>query len=125
MDSKDYKIMIVDDSKLARKKLKDCLALLEYTNVIEAADGDEAVSLYKEQEPKLVFMDIVMPKMFGTDAVKGIIDVDANAVIVMISSVGTKKHVQESIKAGARDFIFKPFTASRVSEILKRYNEGE
>ena len=123
MDSKDYKIMIVDDSKLARKKLKDCLALLDYTNVIEAEDGEEAVSLFKKERPNLVFMDIVMPKMFGTDAVKGIVDADENAIIVMLSSVGTKQHVQESIKVGARDFIFKPFTASRVSEILQRYNQ--
>ena len=123
MDSKDYKIMIVDDSKLARKKLKDCLALLNYTNVIEAADGDEAVSLFKQEKPNLVFMDIVMPKMFGTDAVKNIVDLDEEAIIVMLSSVGTKTHVQESIKVGARDFIFKPFTASRVAEILERYNQ--
>ena len=123
MDSKDYKIMIVDDSKLARKKLKDCLALLNYTHVIEAADGDEAVSLFKQEKPNLVFMDIVMPKMFGTDAVKNIVDLDEEAIIVMLSSVGTKKHVQESIKVGARDFIFKPFTASRVAEILERYNQ--
>lgn len=123
MDSKEFKIMIVDDSKLARKKLKDCLALLNYTNVIEAEDGDEAVSLFKEEKPNLVFMDIVMPKMFGTDAVKGIVDADENAIIVMLSSVGTKKHVHDSIKAGARDFIFKPFTASHVSEILERYNQ--
>ena len=123
MDSKDYKIMIVDDSKLARKKLKDCLALLNYTNVIEAADGDEAVSLFKQEKPNLVFIDIVMQKMFGTDAVKNIVDLDEEAIIVMLSSVGTKKHVQESIKVGARDFIFKPFTASRVAEILERYNQ--
>ncbi|OLA21564.1 MAG: hypothetical protein BHW17_07870, partial [Dorea sp. 42_8] len=106
-----------------RKKLKDCLALLNYTNVIEAADGDEAVSLFKQEKPNLVFMDIVMPKMFGTDAVKNIVDLDEEAIIVMLSSVGTKKHVQESIKVGARDFIFKPFTASRVAEILERYNQ--
>lgn len=123
MDSKDFKIMIVDDSKLARKKLKDCLALLEYTNVVEAEDGDEAVSLFRKEKPNLVFMDIVMPKMFGTDAVKGIVEADENAIIVMLSSVGTKKHVQDSIKAGARDFIFKPFTASHVSKILERYNQ--
>ncbi len=123
MDSKDFKIMIVDDSKLARKKLKDCLALLEYTNVLEAEDGDEAVSLFRKEKPNLVFMDIVMPKMFGTDAVKGIVEADENAIIVMLSSVGTKKHVQDSIKAGARDFIFKPFTASHVSKILERYNQ--
>lgn len=123
MEAKDFKIMIVDDSKLARKKLKDCLAMLNYTNIIEACDGEDAVDIFREERPNLVFMDIVMPKMFGTDAVKGIIEVDEEAVVIMLSSVGTKKHVQDSIKAGAKDFIFKPFTASHVSEVLEKYNE--
>lgn len=122
MDAKDFKIMIVDDSKLARKKLKDCLAVFDYTNIIEAKDGDEALKKYKEVRPDLVFMDIVMPRMFGTDAVRKIIEINEEAVIIMLSSVGTKKHVQDSLKAGAKDFIFKPFTASHVSEVLERYN---
>lgn len=122
MDCKDFKIMIVDDSKLARKKLKDCLGLFEYTNVIEASNGEQAVSLFEKEKPNLVFMDIIMPKMFGTDAVKNIIEADKNAVIVMLSSVGTKKHVQDSLKAGAKDFVCKPFTASSVLEVLERYN---
>jgi len=123
MDTKDFKIMIVDDSKLARKKLKDCLAVFDYTNIIEAQDGDEALMKYKEEKPNLVFMDIVMPRMFGTDAVRGIVEADEDAIIIMLSSVGTKKHVQDSLKAGAKDFIFKPFTASHVSEVLEKYNK--
>lgn len=122
METKDFKILIVDDSILVRKKLRDCLAMFDYTNVIEAQDGDEALTKYKEEKPNLVFMDIVMPKLFGTDAVKAIIDIDENANIIMLSSVGTKKHVQDSLKAGAKDFIFKPFTASRVSEVVEKYN---
>lgn len=122
METKDFKILIVDDSILVRKKLRDCLAMFDYTNVIEAQDGDEALTKYKEEKPNLVFMDIVMPKLFGTDAVKAIIDTDEHANIIMLSSVGTKKHVQDSLKAGAKDFIFKPFTASRVSEVVEKYN---
>ncbi|MBO5279183.1 MAG: response regulator [Lachnospiraceae bacterium] len=122
MDSKNFKILIADDSLLARKKLKDCLASLDYTNIIEAKDGTEALEQYKSEKPDLVFMDIVMPKQFGTDAVKDILTENSEAVIIMVSSVGTKKYIQDSLKAGAKDFISKPFTSSQVLSVLERYN---
>lgn len=122
MDSKIYKILIADDSLLARKKLKDCLASLGYTNIIEASDGIEALEQYQSEKPDLVFMDIVMPKQFGTAAVTDILAGNPEAVIVMLSSVGTNKYVQDSLKAGAKDFISKPFTSSQVISVLERYN---
>lgn len=123
MDSKDFKILIADDSLLARKKLKDCLTSLGYTNVIEAQDGNDAVVQYREGQPNLVFMDIVMPKQFGTDTVKDILTENPEAIIIMVSSVGTKRYIQDSLKAGAKDFISKPFTSSQVSSVLERYNQ--
>lgn len=122
MDSKNFKILIADDSLLARKKLKDCLASLDYTNIIEAADGIEALEKYKSEKPDLIFMDIVMPRQLGTDAVTDILAENPEAVIVMLSSVGTKKYIQDSLKAGAKDFISKPFTSSQVVSVLERYN---
>lgn len=122
MDSKNLKILIADDSLLARKKLKDCLASLDYTNIVEAADGAEALEQYKSEKPDLVFMDIVMPKRFGTDAVKDILTEDSKAIIIMVSSVGTQKYIADSLKAGAKDFISKPFTSSQVLSVLERYN---
>lgn len=123
MDSKDFKILIADDSLLARKKLKDCLTALGYTNTIEAQDGTDAITQYRNERPNLVFMDIVMPKQFGTDTVKDIITENPEAIIIMLSSVGTKRYIQDSLKAGAKDFISKPFTSSQVSAVLERYNQ--
>ncbi len=123
MDSKDFRILIADDSLLARKKLKDCLAALGYTNTIEAKDVTDALTQYRNEKPNLVFMDIVMPKQFGTDTVKDIITENPEAIIIMLSSVGTKRYIQDSLKAGAKDFISKPFTSSQVSSVLERYNQ--
>lgn len=122
MDSKDFKILIADDSLLARKKLRDCLSRLGYTNIMEATDGAEAIAQYRIGAPDLVFMDIVMPKQFGTDTVRDIITENPAAIIIMLSSVGTKRYIQDSLKAGAKDFISKPFTSSQVSAVLERFN---
>lgn len=122
MDSKNFKILIADDSLLARKKLKDALSALGYTDIVEAKDGNDALSVYRSEKPNLVFMDIVMPKQYGTDTVKDILDENPDAVIVMVSSVGTKSYIQDSLKAGAKDFIAKPFTSSQLLAILERYN---
>lgn len=122
MDSKNSKILIADDSLLARKRLRDCLVSLGYENILEAQDGAEAVEQYHKENPDLVFMDIVMPKQFGTDTVKEIIATNPEAIIIMLSSVGTKKYVEDSLKAGAKDFIPKPFTSSQVSAVLERFH---
>lgn len=122
MNPSAYKILIVDDSLLARKKLKDCLAGLDYTNVIEATDGESAVELYRTEQPALVFMDIVMPKKYGIDALKEIKSLNKDAVVVMLSSTGTKSNITDAVKAGASDFMTKPFTIRQVYDVLEHFN---
>lgn len=123
MDAKDYKILIADDSLLARKKLRICLTELGYLNVIDAKDGAEAVALYQREKPNLVFMDIVMPNQYGIDALKEIIAMDPDAMVVMVSSSNTKDCIKDSIKAGADEFISKPFTRSQLSAVLEKFNK--
>lgn len=123
MEHKDYKILIADDSLLARKKLKDCLSTLGYTNVLEAEDGQSAVDIYTKEFPDLVFMDIVMPHKFGIDALKEIMNINSSAKVVMLSTTGTKSNMAKSIKAGASDFLLKPYTKNQVSQILQHLNE--
>jgi len=123
MNPSEFKILIVDDSLLARKKLRNCLAGLDYTNVIEAADGESAIELYRNENPALVFMDIVMPKKYGIDSLKEIKTINKDAVVVMLSSTGTKANVTDAIKAGANDFLTKPFTIKQVYEVLDHFNK--
>ena len=122
MEAKEFKILVADDSLLARKKLITNLNELGYNNIFEAADGEEAVNKYKEEQPNLIFMDIVMPKQYGLDALKEIMDINPNVIVIMVSTTGTKKNITDALKVGAADFILKPFTKSQITAVLQRYN---
>lgn len=124
MKLKDLKVLIADDSVLARKKLKDCLIGLGCVTVLEVTDGQSAVNTYKEELPDIVFMDIVMPVKTGLEALPEIIDYNPSAKVVMISSTGTKANITVAVKAGAFDFLLKPFTTYQVKEILSKLSEG-
>jgi len=107
------KILLVDDAVFMRARCGKLLA--EYGHdVHEAADGSEAVQKYRTLKPDLVLMDITMPVMDGITAVKEIIKLDPAARIIMCSALAQKAMVMESIKAGAKDFIVKPYEPERV-----------
>lgn len=97
MSENSLKILICDDSMLMRKKLKDSLTLCGPFDILEATDGQKAVDTYKEKNPDLVFMDIVMPVKDGIQAVSEIKDFDENAKVVMASSSGTKENLKKAI----------------------------
>ncbi len=113
-------ILIVDDAEFIRTLLKDILSGNGHHVIGEAANGDEAVMKYIDLKPDLVTMDIVMPKSTGIEAVKAIIAEDPEACIVMISALGQQKLVMESIRAGATDFIVKPFDEKTVVEVINK-----
>ena len=114
------KVLIVDDAAFMRMMIKDILSKNGYEVVGEAENGLKAVEKYKELSPDLVLMDITMPEMNGIDAVKNIKAIDPGAKIVMCSAMGQQAMVIESIQAGARDFIVKPFQADRVLEAVRK-----
>lgn len=108
------KILCVDDAAFMRMMVKNTLSSNGYTDVYEAADGLQAVEKYDELHPDLVIMDITMPNMDGLEALKTIKGKDPNAAIVMCSAMGQEAMVVEAIKAGAKDFIVKPFKPDRI-----------
>jgi two-component system chemotaxis response regulator CheY len=113
-------VLIVDDAIFMRTMIADILESAGFEIVGEASSGVEAVERYKELEPDLVTMDIVMPDMGGIDAVREIMKVDPNARILIVSAMGQQGLVVEAIQAGARDFVVKPFQPSRVVEAVQR-----
>ena len=114
------RVLIVDDAAFMRMMIKDILCKNGYEVAGEAENGLKAVEKYKELTPDLVLMDITMPEMNGIDAVKNIKAIDPGAKIVMCSAMGQQAMVIESIQAGARDFIVKPFQADRVLEAVRK-----
>src|SRR5512136_1381472 len=97
-------IMVVDDALFMRKKCAQVLSQNGY-NVLEAANGAEAVSKFKESKPDGVLLDITMPDMDGIQALKEILKVDPNARVAMCSAMGQQSMVIEALKSGARDFV--------------------
>jgi two-component system chemotaxis response regulator CheY len=120
------KILICDDSILMRKKLRESLNSCGSFEILEATDGEKAVKIYKEEKPALVFMDIVMPVKDGITAVSEIKEFDKKAKVVMASSSGTKEHLKKAIKAGAFEFIQKPWEQEQITRIVKNLDrKGE
>lgn len=124
MTLESIKILICDDSILARKKLKDFLVSIGCTQILDAADGQMAIDIYKEKRPDIVFLDIVMPVKNGISAVKEIIAFDSEAYIIMTSSVGTQENLKEALKAGAKDFIQKPLDNNQIKHVLETKVKG-
>ena len=120
MDITGKKILVCDDSVLARKQLMDAVKeIATGATFIEGKNGAEAVELYKNDKPALVFMDIVMPEKDGTTALSEIRDYDDNATIIIVSSVGTQDLLKKAIQLGAKDFIQKPFEKNQIKEIIE------
>lgn len=114
------KILIVDDAAFMRMMIKDILSKNGYEIVGEAENGVKAIEKFKELAPDLVIMDITMPELDGIAAVKEIRKIDGDSKIIMCSAMGQQAMVIESIQAGARDFIVKPFQAERVVEAVDK-----
>ena len=113
-------ILICDDAAFMRMMIKDILSKNGYNVVGEAENGAVAVDKYSELKPDLVLMDITMPEMDGIQALKKIKEKDSAASVIMCSAMGQQAMVIESIQAGAKDFIVKPFQADRVLEAVKK-----
>lgn len=113
-------ILIVDDAAFMRMMIKDILGKNGFNVVGEAENGAKAVEKYNELSPDLTIMDITMPEMDGIEAVKAIKGINGDANIIMCSAMGQQAMVIESIQAGAKDFIVKPFQAERVIEAVSK-----
>ncbi|MEI7473833.1 MAG: response regulator [bacterium] len=114
------RVLIADDAAFMRMMLKDILTKNGYEVVGEAANGVEAFDKYKELTPDLVTMDITMPQCDGIQALKQIMTHNTAAKVIMCSAMGQQSMVIESIQAGAKDFIVKPFQPNRVIESVKK-----
>ncbi len=113
------KILVVDDSAFVRMRNVALLKELGHETV-EAGDGRQAVEVFRQEQPDAVLLDITMPNLDGLGALREILTLDPGARVAMVTAMGQQAMVMEAIKAGARDFVVKPFDPDRVKTALQR-----
>src|SRR5262245_5263531 len=117
------RILVADDASFMRQMIREILESEGHEVVAEASDGVQAVEEFRKHHPDLVTMDIVMPRRSGIDAVRGIVELDRGARIVMCSALGQETLVNEALQAGATDFTAKPCKPDAVLATLRRVVE--
>lgn len=108
---RNIKILIADDSPFMRKMLKEILEVGGFKNIIEAGDGNEALEKHESENPDLVLLDIIMPKLDGIEILKKI---GEGTKTLIISAVGKEDIIEEAKELGANGYIVKPFDEKRV-----------
>jgi two-component system chemotaxis response regulator CheY len=111
--------LIVDDEKHLRLYLRLILSQLGLTTIVEASNGREGIERYKAVKPDLVLMDVNMPVVEGIEALREIVDLDADAVVVMVSSMATRQVVEDSVKQGATYYIRKDSSKDEIIQIIR------
>ena len=124
----DIKIMVVDDESRMRKLVRDFLAR-EGFQVIEAADGEEAVDLfYENRDVALIILDVMMPKMDGWQTCREIRS-ESKVPIIMLTAKGDEQDELKGFDLGVDEYISKPFSpkilVARVEAILRRSGKGQ
>jgi two-component system, chemotaxis family, chemotaxis protein CheY len=118
-DSQAVRYLIVDDSVFARKNLARIIESFGGEIAGEAGDGLTAISEYERTKPDIVLMDITMPQMEGIEAAEKIVQKNAEARIVMVSSVGYQENIVAALQRGARHFVQKPVKPEVLYEVIK------
>ena len=119
------KVMIADDDPETVKTLKDCINAEGY-GVSVAQDGQESIHMLGVEKPQILFLNCDIPKLSGKDILKWIKETIPEIVVVVMIAHGSEFMAIELLKAGASDYIIKPFNIKAVSDIcedaLRRYN---
>lgn len=115
-------VMIVDDSRFSRNVLRDILKNEGYEVVGEAGDGLEALQLAEKIRPEIIFLDVEMPKLDGLGAIPKLLEKDPELNIIMCTALGQKKIIVEAAKAGAKDYVIKPYKKENITSVLEVLN---
>lgn len=113
------RVLVVDDAAFMRMRCTKMLNEKGY-DVVEAADGLEALKKYREHSPEVVLLDITMPNMDGIATLKKLIEIDPEVKVAMVTAMGQQSMVIEALKSGAKDFVIKPFDAARVLAAVQK-----
>lgn len=116
-------LMIVDDSNIIRRKIERCNDSDKFNVVASAANGAEALEIFRKMRPQVVTMDLTMPEMDGIACIQQLVAIDPGVSILVISALSDKATGIEALKKGARGFLCKPFSEEQLLEALTELTE--
>ena len=115
------RVLVADDDKSMREIIIGLLKAVGSPEIVEACDGEEALSLFEQDEFDLIVIDWEMPGKSGVEVIRAIRAEGCQVPIVMVTVRAEKEHVLKAIQAGASDFLAKPFDADVLRDKLKRF----
>jgi two-component system chemotaxis response regulator CheY len=115
---RSFKLMIVDDSNIMRRRIERSQQFEDLQLVGTAANGVEALELFKKTDPDVVTMDITMPQMDGIECIGQLVALKPAIRILVISALADKATAVEAMERGANGFLNKPFTDRQLNEAI-------
>ena len=113
-----YKLMIVDDSNIMRRRIERSQQFDEIELVGTAGNGLEALELFRTTDPDVVTMDLTMPQMDGIECISKLVELKPAVRILVISALADKATAVEAMEKGANGFLNKPFTDRQLNEAI-------
>jgi two-component system, chemotaxis family, chemotaxis protein CheY len=115
---RSYKLMIVDDSNIIRRRIERSQQFEDLHVVGSAANGVDAVEMFKKMDPDVVTMDLTMPRMDGIECIGQLVALKPAVRILVISALADKATAVEAMERGANGFLNKPFTDRQLNEAI-------
>jgi two-component system, chemotaxis family, chemotaxis protein CheY len=113
-----FKLMIVDDSNIMRRRIERSQQFEELQLVGTAGNGEEALELFKRTDPDVVTMDLTMPRMDGIECIGRLVQLKPAVRILVVSALADKATAVEAMEKGANGFLNKPFTDRQLNEAI-------
>jgi two-component system chemotaxis response regulator CheY len=119
MEKKNAKILLIDDNDITREVLRVILRSEGYNVVGEATDGGSGLELALKLKPDLIMLDIVMPKISGTEILPRIRDLLPDTRVLMVTANKDQETITEVVKTGIHGYILKPFNAQKIIDTVE------
>jgi len=114
------KVLIADDEVHVRKFVSVIARRLGASTVLEAENGERAVALFESESPDLTLLDVNMPRMDGIETLKRLMEINPDALVVMLTSLVNRETVEDCARLGATDYIRKDLPVEEIMAALQR-----
>lgn len=111
-------ILLVDDEPHIRKFVALILKQLGSPTVIEAGNGEEAIAIYRRDNPDLVLLDVNMPILDGMETLKRLKEIDPECLVIMLTSLANRQTIDAAIELGAANYIRKDTPKDEIAKAL-------